>query len=512
MRNVIQRTPWLEVSILLIATLLRIWDIEMKPPHFDEGVNGWFSDRMQESGYYAYDPTNYHGPLHFYLVFAGQTLFGRELWALRMPAILASIACVWLIMRFGRFFGNRAALWAAAAMAVSPAYVFYGRYSIHESEMVFFLMLTVWGILEVWRNGSRAGVFSIVGGMTGMILTKETVVVHAGCMVLAFGALWLWDKAVASSPKQALAQRSWHPQDAAIACILGIVTILMFYSGFFHDWSLVKGIGTTISAWFSTGVVEGGHAKTDYDFGPLNFYWIALMARYEWPALAGLAVCFRLLWPSPSQLRYLAIYGAGTLLAYSIITYKTPWCIIVMLWPFLLLFGAGIEELRRWKPAFTILTPIAAAAVIAVSLIPSLRLNFRSHSDPTEPYVYVQTFPEIRNFTDPLIKVAEEDPQNYQLIGQLMLDSYYPIPWMLGEFTQIGYYKEANWPQRMDGTFLAAEESKSDRIEAMLQGDYIRVPFRLRDGQEDCVAWFRADVFTGIAEGELVTYPRSSGQ
>jgi len=505
-RKTLQRLPWLELSILLVATLLRVWAIELKPPHFDEGVNGWFSDRMRETGYYAYDPTNYHGPLHFYLVFAGQMLFGRELWALRMPAIIASIGCVWIMFRFSRFFGKNTVAWAAAAMAVSPAYVFFGRYSIHESGMVFFLMMTVWGVLELWRSGSKLGLFAVVAGLSGMILTKETVVIHVGCLVLAAGALWLWDRVIPSMPAMPIARRRWEPRDAAIAAAIGIACILTFYSGFFHDWSLVRGIATTVSAWFATGVVDGGHAKEAYDFGPLNFYWVALMARYEWPALAGLAMCFRLIWPSPAQLRYLAIYAAGALLAYSIITYKTPWCIIVMLWPFLILLGAGVEELRRWRPAFTFVAPIAAGAAIAVSLLPCLWLNFRSHSDPKELYVYVQTFPEIRAFTDPLLKAAQKDPRNYEMIGQLMLDSYYPLPWMLGDFTRVGYYKEDNWPDRLDGTFIAAEESKAERVEALLQGIYIRVPFRLRDGQEDCVAWLRVDEFEGLAEGEVVDY------
>lgn len=499
------RVPWLEVSILLVATLLRVWAIEIKPPHFDEGVNGWFADRMRVTGYYAYDPTNYHGPLYFYLVFLGQVLFGRELWALRLPAIVASIGCVWMMLRFSRFFGTPAVRWAAIAMAISPAYVFFGRYSIHESGMVFFLMLMTWGVLEIWKSGSRTGLFACVGGLTGMILTKETVVIHAGSMALAFGALWIWDRVVASSPAMPRAAATWNRRDAALAAGGGLAAILVFYSGFFHDWRLVGGIMTTVAEWFATGVGEGGHAKSEYDWGPVNFYWIALMARYEWPSLAGLAMCIRLLWPSPSQIRYLAIYGAGTLLAYSIITYKTPWCIIVMLWPFLLLFGVAVEELRRWKPALAISSPIVAAALVAVSLIPSLRLNFWTHSAPTEPYVYVQSSPEIWMLTTPLIEAAKDDPQVYHLTGQLLLDSYYPLPWMLGDFTSVGYYKDDNWPSELNGAFVVAEESKSDRVEAMLNGTYIRVEFRLRDGQEDCVVWFRAEEFRDRVDGDEVT-------
>jgi len=67
-------TPWL---ILGLAVFLRFFLLGIKPPHFDEGINGWFVDQMMKNGFYKYDPTNYHGPLHFYVLLLSQTLFGR---------------------------------------------------------------------------------------------------------------------------------------------------------------------------------------------------------------------------------------------------------------------------------------------------------------------------------------------------------------------------------------------------------------------------------------------------
>ena len=76
------------MGIVLFAAALRFYDLELRPPHFDEGVNGWFTDQMQKTGFYAYDPTNYHGPLHFYVLFLCKCLFGRHVWALRLPVVL----------------------------------------------------------------------------------------------------------------------------------------------------------------------------------------------------------------------------------------------------------------------------------------------------------------------------------------------------------------------------------------------------------------------------------------
>lgn len=497
----VRRLPWPELLILLVALVFRIVALDLKPPHFDEGVNGWFADRMAHTGFYDYDPTNYHGPLHFYAIFAAQKLFGREIWALRLPVVLVSVAAVWLMLRFGRFVGRDIARWAAVAMAVSPAGVFYGRYSIHESWLLFFLLLTAWGILELWRRGSRAGLFALIGGATGMVLTKETYFIHLGCFALAIPCLWFWQSLVPSRPALAVAPREWKKRDLLLAAGLGIFAIVFFYSGGFLNWAGLTGLYETYAAWFKTGVSEAGHAKTEYDLGPVNYYWLALMARYEWPALIGLLGCFRLLWPASAQLRYLAIYGGGALLAYTIIPYKTPWLLLPLLWPFLFVFGAVVEELKRFA-----IVPFLAAACIGATLMLSANLNFRAYDDPRQPYVYVQTSRQIHRLIDPLFERAKKDPTTYQLRGELFLDSYYPLPWILAEFVNVSYSKTPGDAGTPD--FIVAEQSKVERVERFLREPYYRREFRLRDAQEDCVAWFRVSTFKEQLAGENTVTPQ----
>src|SRR5204862_3525393 len=129
-------SEWMFWLILGLAAVLRILFLGIKPPHFDEGINGWFVDQMVKEGYYRYDPTNYHGPLHFYTLFLFKALFGRNLWALRTPVVLVSIGCVWLALKCELLVGRPVARVAAVGMALSPGFVFYGRYSIHEIWLV----------------------------------------------------------------------------------------------------------------------------------------------------------------------------------------------------------------------------------------------------------------------------------------------------------------------------------------------------------------------------------------
>ena len=174
------RIDWTFWGIVAFGALLRFLFLSMKPPHFDEGINGWFVDQMMKTGFYRYDPTNYHGPLHFYILFLAQTLFGRHIWALRLPVVLASIGSIFLTLKFEPFVGRRVSRIAALAMAVSPGFIFYGRYSIHEVWLLLFSMLFVLGLLGLWRLGTRGYLWCVGIGTAGMILIKETYIIHIG--------------------------------------------------------------------------------------------------------------------------------------------------------------------------------------------------------------------------------------------------------------------------------------------------------------------------------------------
>src|SRR5882672_2584377 len=188
-RNAFVESEWMPWLIIGLAAFLRFFLLGTKPPHFDEGINGWFVDQMVRNGFYKYDPTNYHGPLHFYVLFLSQTLFGRNLWALRLPVVLVSISCVWLTLKFEPLVGRNVSRIAALAMAVSPGFVFYGRYAIHEVWLQFFSMIFILGLLGLWRSGTLNYLWYAGTGIAGMILTKETYAIHVACALLAIPTL-----------------------------------------------------------------------------------------------------------------------------------------------------------------------------------------------------------------------------------------------------------------------------------------------------------------------------------
>jgi len=478
--------------ILLLAAALRFWSLDIKEAHFDEGINGWFADRLRDRGGFVYDPTNYHGPWHFYTVFLSQSLLGRNIWALRLPVIVASLLCIPAIFLFARWFGRRAVRWAALAFAVSPACVFYGRYSIHEPWFVLFCMIFVWGAIALWLDRDKAGLWAAAAGLTGMILNKETYIIHAGSLALAAGVFALWNRVspLAPPPKRAAA-RGWDGKDALLAGGVMVFLLVFFYSGNFFNFKGVGDMFHSLVAWTQTGASANGHDKPAYDLLPfVNYYWLALLARYEWPALAGLLWSVRYAWPGPAVPRLLSIYAGGVLLAYSVVPYKTPWCIISILWPWFLFFGAAIDAAGKfWARA-------AGVLLLAASLGMALRLNFREYENDREPYVYVQTYNSLRTLTGPLLVAARQDPRFYRVSGAICSD-YYPLPWILGDFTNLGWHgkpdlaADRKLPASFDGNdFVVVEVNDAAAVRAKLPADFEERRFKFRSGMEECVVFF----------------------
>ena len=293
----IRRQLLIPLLILLVAAIVRLIFLDAKPPHFDEGINGWWCDQMAVQGFYRYDPANYHGPFHFYVLRLFLTLFGRNLWALRLPTVLMGIASVGFTFLFSRFFGKTTTYLAAFAMAISPAFIFYERYAIHETWLVLFLLVTLWGLLSWYSGPTPWSIWATILGITGMILTKETYIIHLVAFALATLCAWIIGLVLPpSEPIDRIPRPTpWAHVGAAVA--VGLALIIFFYSGNFLNWSGVTGLYRTFSHWANTGVgAQSGHEKPDYDISimphflrhvpvfvslakvKINWYWIKLLA------------------------------------------------------------------------------------------------------------------------------------------------------------------------------------------------------------------------------------------
>lgn len=203
-------------AILLVGAFLRVYDLALKPLHHDEGVNGFFLQRLVKEGVYNYDPANYHGPTLYYFTLASTALnsffhghTGLGTVAVRLVPAIFGIATIWLVLCLRRHIGSLGALAAAALLSVSPGAVYLSRYFIHEALFVFFTL----GVVVAWlkyydgelaeETRETAGIIAavasvlLVAATLGAIYKPEHRRLEVVMLLIALAALvislWLYD-------------------------------------------------------------------------------------------------------------------------------------------------------------------------------------------------------------------------------------------------------------------------------------------------------------------------------
>src|SRR6185312_9283759 len=190
---------WTALVILIAASLLRGWDLSAKVLHHDEGVNGNFMVSLYRTGYYHYDPANYHGPSLYYIAeittTIGSLFLGKDglnTWTIRLVPALFGVGVVWLMLCLRRQLGVFGSLAAAALAAVSPGFVFFSRYFIHEILFIFFSLGTLVALLR-YAESRRPVYFMLASASLALLgTTKETWIITVMVWVLSVASVIVW--------------------------------------------------------------------------------------------------------------------------------------------------------------------------------------------------------------------------------------------------------------------------------------------------------------------------------
>ncbi|HET9713759.1 MAG TPA: flippase activity-associated protein Agl23, partial [Pyrinomonadaceae bacterium] len=330
------------IGIVLIATILRLYDLDLVPLHHDEGVNGNFLVRLVREGMYRYDPENYHGPTLYYFsavipwitkLLFGSTArdnYGLTTFTIRLIPVLFGLGTIGLIFLLRRKLGTVATLAAALMLAISPGAVYLSRYFIHESLFVFFTLGIV--VACVWFYEERNPAYLIPAGASAALLfaTKETAMISAGVLIIALALTLVYARfnrktSVYVPPKRSKSRpptsrlrqiidemggTSVVVRNLIVALIVSLALYLLFYSSFFRNSNGIYDSLQTFAVWTKTGKTAHVH--------PPHMYVIWLM-RQEGPILflAAIGAVFAGLKPKNSLALFCALWAFGLIAAYS---------------------------------------------------------------------------------------------------------------------------------------------------------------------------------------------------
>ena len=465
------------VLAVVIALALRWPQLDERPMHNDEAVNAIKFGTLWETGSYKYDPNEHHGPTLLYFTLAWAKLTGAPDFVhfdetrLRALTVVFGVGLILLLPLATDGLGRNAAICAAVLTAVSPAMVFYSRYFIHEMPLVFFTFLALSAGWRYSRN-RKIGWALLGGAAIGLMqATKETFVL---ALAAALGALILnkfWSRRLEQNPARPVLKLASIHTVAALAAWL--VVALLFFSSFFTNASGPLDAVRTYFPWLHRAGGASPHIH------PWNFYLERLLFFHSgrgpiWSeglimglAAAGCIAAFTrkgLADANAGFIRFLAFYTVLLAAIYSLIAYKTPWCLLGFWQPAILLAGVGAVALLNWLQRRWIKVSMGALLLAGTAQLggQAWRAAVPYCADRRNPYVYAQTSPDILNLVSQVLALAKTNRTGHPMVVKVMApdSDYWPLPWYLRGLPQVGWWSQVPpRPRRLSNDCLTSLEN-----------------------------------------------------
>lgn len=531
------------IGVVGLSLYLRVPGLKDRPLHNDEAVNTVKFDDLRTQGYFHYDPEEYHGPTLFYFTLpsawlARQWTFAQtNEYTYRAIPIVFGVGLMLLTLVLRKDLGKSATLWTMLLMAVSPAFVFYSRYYIHEMVLIFSTGLAIAAGWRFLRSGKWGWACLAGAGVGLMYATKET-------WVLAVAA------AGGAAAGTAIVNRFWPTHGARLTIawkpFLGSIGVMLAVSALFFSSFGVRPSGLmdavgAFKTYFHRGSSGGTHdhpagwyiesisffqyRKPDPAGGtallPVTGY--AASVRSWWEAVVrpafdksfkpkgapafseGVLILLALLGlivaltrrskkvvassgqealPDPTLMRFLGLYTLFLTVGYSLIPYKTPWCLLGFFHGMILLGGCVIAIGIRHIPTIAAKMVLGLIVVLLTAQLTwqANLLNIawkrqgvtgRQFAGRFHPYVYAHTSGDIYNLVERVHAIAGVVPGGQPSIKIITADCW-PLPFYLRELKRVGYSRGiVNDPRYvLEGDIIVTSMELAPEVEKRLINEY----------------------------------------
>ena len=451
--------------------------------HGDEAVHAFKFGELLEQGLYRYDPNEYHGPTLNYLTLiparlsSAQKLTDISETTLRIVPVFFGVLLVVLLLLVADGLGRASAVCAAILTAISPAMVFYSRYYIQEMLLVCFTFgVIACGYRYTQKKNTKWAL------LTGMFLalmhaTKETCIIAFGSMLLA---LLLMRLMRSRQNGFVLDTKAVRPSHLVAGLVAAAVVSGLFYSSFLSNPGGILDSARTYTTYFNRAGQNQLHIHPWYYYLKMLIY-----SRYGsgpvWSealivllAVVGFIVAIRgkgLVGVNFHLLRFIAFYTLVMTVAYSIIPYKTPWCLLGFLHGMILLAAVGAVALVNLTPN------ISARVVVGVLLIAGgahlawqgYLGSYKYYADSRNPYVYAHPTTDVFTITERVEELAKVHPDGREMQIQFICPDhdYWPLPWYLRSFPNIAWWNKVDNDVASAPLIIA-----SPRVEASLNNKF----------------------------------------
>jgi uncharacterized protein (TIGR03663 family) len=401
--------------------------------HVDEAVQAVKTGTLYDTGVYRYDPHEHHGPTLYYFAALSMKLAGCENFPAsteklyRIIPVLFGAAVVLLLLLLGDGMGKPAALCAGVLFALSPAMVFYSRYYIQEMLLVFF---TLAALAAFWRyvQNPSAKWAAIAGAALGfMHATKETCVIAFAGMFAGALASYGISRRDKSAPDW---RRFVQPKHILILAGTAAIVSVIWFTSFFTNAAGPLDSIRTYGNYLHRAGGEGSSGPHDH---PMNYYLSLLLYSKEGRgpafseaviiALAAIGLVAGLLnrgiaGANAGFVRFVGVYTVFVTAVYSLIAYKTPWCLLSFFSGMILVAGVGAVAVVNFSKALPLKVVFAMVLLVPLAHLgwQSYLLNFRFYDDTRNPYVYAHTTSDLLRLPRRVDEIAAIHPDKNNLV------------------------------------------------------------------------------------------------
>lgn len=447
--------------VTIVAVALRLPCLGQRPMHGDEAVNAVKFGALLEEGVYRYDRSEYHGPTLNYLTLIPAWLSCMDKFEdvdefiLRIVPVFCGVLVVLITLLLIDGLGWTAVLAAMALAAGSPALVFYSRYYIHEMLLVCFTFGVIACGYRYTQN--KKLIWALLSGLfLGLMhATKETCIIAFGSMLLALVFT------IMMHPKQEglianISKQVKLPYLIA-ALVTAVIVSVLFYSSFFSNF---KGIADSVLAYktyFHRAYQNQLHIHPWYYYLDI-LTWMEGFEKITWNedvivVLAGFGLIITMAGrhASPfnsSLLRFIGLYTLIMTIIYCAIPYKTPWSMLSFLHGMILLAGVAVAVLikistDRWQK---LLLGLILVLCFVIQPVQAYLGSYHYYVSPSNPYVYAHPVPDVFEITRRIEEIAQVHPDGRNMYIQVICpeDDYWPLPWYLRGFANIGWWSQVD--------------------------------------------------------------------
>jgi len=456
-----------------------------------------------------------------------------------VPATFGLLIIVFLLS-LKSWLGRTGTIASMILVALSPSYLYFSRDNIHEIYLMAFTLLTFICGYHFWKTSKILYLYLTFLNLALMFTLKETAIITgfiwalsllattfihtifdggkrllesgkelyreiiknvlrpipiAGIIISLFTLFTIF---IAPGKLAEKAEESWYLALATkgisiitlfllfsflfkrlrdkrghvlSGAIVFFIVIAVFFSSLFTYSKGVASFFIAFEKWFSAGTVESVHSKP-------FFYFLKIMFEFESPILffGILGMLFSRRKNDPA-ITFTICWAILSFLMNSLIPYKTPWLVLNLLLPLILLAGKFIEDLISSLNSKLLLAAFLALSTLIIGRFAytSIDLSFINYDNDKKEIVYVQTYRKAKELFRKTLELCKNFNGNKTKIHIIPSDLW-PLPWYFRDLTGIMYNAMTDAP------IIIINSDKEKELEGKLKKRYEKERYPLRPG------------------------------